>query len=147
MVEEAIQSVWNFDGAQLSLIFQIKAQAGLSLNEWNLEGTYWALRNLRREIDAKFKTTKSKTTKSKFKIIVDEKEKEVEFTEKEMVDYLLRELVKERDLFLVSAGDQESMSRFYLVLEEFYLVLSRLMKEHGLYFREGDDPQDAFRRR
>lgn len=144
-MEEAIQSVWNFDGAELSLIFQIKAQAGFLLNEWNLEGAYWSLRNLRREIDAKLKREKGK--KKKFEIIVGEEKKQVEFNEKERVDYLLVELVNERDTFLTSPQDNEDLSRFYLVLEEFYLLLSRLMKEHGLYFREGDDPSDAFRRR
>ena len=94
MVEEAINSVWNFVGAVFMLIFKIKAQAGLYLNEWQLEAAYWSLRNLRREIDAKLRRDKDKKKKKAFYIMVDGKQKKVELNEKEIVDYLLEELAK-----------------------------------------------------
>lgn len=144
-MDESIQSVWNFDGAELGLIFQIKAEAGAYLNGWALEQAYWSLRNLRREIDAKLKTTQGK---EEYSVESEEgKKKKIKLSEKEIVDHMLGELVKERTTFLTSEQKDEDFSRFYLALEEFYLLICRLMKEHGLYFREGDDPSDAFRRR
>lgn len=143
-MEEEIQALWNVDAAQLYVIFQIKTDASLYLTGWELEKAYWKLRDLRREIDAKLRREKPK------KYMVRDKEgKKVakEITQKEMVDYLLDELTKEREVFNNSEKSNEDYSRFYLILEEFYMTLSELMKEHGLYLREGDDPSQAFRRR
>lgn len=139
-MDESQQSVWNLDGAQLNLIFQIKYEASVYLTSWQLDQAYWRLRDLRREIDAKLNRTKREKQSIKNP---ENKIEEREMTQKEMVDYLLEELTRERDAYL----ENEDKSRFYLVLEEFYLLLSELMKEHGLWLREGDDPSQAFRRR
>lgn len=148
MGDEAIQSVWNFDGAELNLIFSIKAETVFYLQGWHLELAYWKLRDLRREIDAKLKTEKGK---KEYEIQVEKdgkvKAKKIKLSEKELVDHMLGDLVNERGIFLKSVQKEEEHSRFYLALEEFYLLLCRLMKEHGLYFREGDDPSESFRRR
>lgn len=143
MAEDGQQSVWNVDAAQFYVIFQIKTEASVFLTNWQLVDAYWRLRDLRREIDAKFNRTK----KTKYKIREDDKLVDRELTEKEMVDYLLDELTKEKDIFESSGKINEDYSRFYLILEEFYMKLSEIMKEHGIYLREGEEGSDAFRRR
>lgn len=144
MVDETIQAVWNFDGAELALLFQFKVDVSVSLKSWNLEEAYWALRDLRREIDAKLNRDKKEEI-----IILDEKgnKQKMKMTEKEVVDYLLNEVEKERNNFLEDVEDVEYSSRYYLVLESFYMHIAHLMKVHGLYFREGDDPSKAWMRR
>lgn len=147
MVEEDQKAIWNVDGAQLYVIFQIKTEASIYLTNWDLENSYWRLRDLRREVDAKL--NRKKIEKCNVRVTIDGKTEIVEknLTQKEKVDYLLDELTKEREIFLISEKDVENYSRFYLVLEEFYMLLSELMKEHGLWLREGEDPSQAFRRR
>lgn len=141
------QALWNVDGAQLFVIFQIKTEASIYLTNWNLEQAYWKLRDLRREVDAKLNRTKPEDCN--IKIIKDGKPKieKKKMTQKQKVDFLLDELTTERQVFMGSARENEDYSRFYLVLEEFYMLLSELMKEHGLWLREGEDPSQAFRRR
>lgn len=145
MGEEEQKAIWNVDGAQLYVIFQIKTEASIYLTNWDLEKAYWRLRDLRREIDAKLTRTK----KQKYQIKNNEGDlEEQDLTQKEMVDMLLDELTNERISFSnIEDKTPKDFSRFYLILEEFYMVLSELMKEHGLYLREGDDPGQAFRRR
>jgi hypothetical protein len=38
--EESQQSVWNFDGAELFLIFQIKSSITDALDEWDITVAY-----------------------------------------------------------------------------------------------------------
>lgn len=147
MGDEAQQSIWNFDGAELNLIFQIKVEASLYLTNWNLESCYWRLRDLRREIDAKLNEDKKKVEYEIEDPDNKGKKKKLKISEKESVDYLLKELEGIRNEFLTSDQQQNDFSKYYLALEEFYLYLARLMKQHGLYFREGEDAWDSFRRR
>lgn len=143
-MDEDNQTIFNFDGAQLYLIFQIKNAATISLSNWNLEDAYWKLRDLRREIDPILKIVKPE----KYKIKDDTGEMMTkELTERAMVTHLLDILQSERDIFLSSNGDKEDYSRFFIALEEFYLVLNRIMKERGLHLREGEDAGKAFMRR
>lgn len=143
MAEEN-QTIFNFDGAQLYLIFQLKNAATINLSNWNLDEAYWKLRDLRREIDPILKTTKPEEY-----LVLDEKGEKIKIklTEREMVEKLLEILQNERNDLLSSSGEKEDFSRFYTALEEFYLILNRIMKERGLLLREGDDAGQAFMRR
>lgn len=143
-MEEGQQTIWNIDGAELALIFEIKVEAGSHLKNWNLEGAYWSLRDFRREIDAKLNREKKENVKIYGK---DDEVKDEQLTEKEVVNIMLQDCENERNKFLKSDQDMDDLSSFYLILEQFYLHLSFLMKKHGLYLREGDDPSEAFRRR
>lgn len=142
--EEALKSIWNFDGAELNLIFEIKAEAGTNIKNWDVEAAYWSLRDLRRELDAKFDIKKKEDYEFKDK---EGKIIKKNITEKEFIDHLILEIEVERNKFLESEQEDSDNSRFYLVLEEFYMKLSTLMKKHGLYFREGDDPSKAIWRK
>lgn len=149
--DEGQQALWNVDGAQLYVIFTIKTEASIALSTWDLETAYWKLRNLRREVDAKLRRDKKEDYKFQRvkringKDMIEEDTKKM--SEKEAVDYLLDMLGEERVAFLQSPQSDAELSRFYLALEEFYIFLSRLMKQHGLWLREGEDAMDAFRRR
>ncbi len=145
MVEEIQQSIWNFDGAELYEIFGIKKEFMEDISNWNLEGAYWSLRSLRREIDAKLKRHE------KSKILAEhEKEKnkgKKRKTEKQIVDSWIDDLDKKRKEYNGSKQDDNEKVQFYLELEKVYMKLCHLMKKHGLYFREGEDSRLAVLRR
>ena len=126
--EGALQSVWNFDGAELALVFEIKQEVIERLRVWDLEGTYWKLREFRAELDAK-----------QYKKMKDN----VEPPELAETKRLMEELEEQKNIFNSTNPTSESLSKFYSYLETFYMYLCRLMKKHGLFFREGDDPSQA----
>lgn len=115
----AIKSVWNFDEAEFMAIYSIKEQCIELFSSQNMEDLYWMLRALRREIDAK-----------------------LDVKEKERVAEELTAIVDMREKILLD-NDSKQKNAFYIKLEDFYLLLCDLMKEHGIYFREGDDPRRA----
>lgn len=156
---ESEQSVWNFDGAELYLLFQIKAKIVFALEEWDLENAYRKLRLLRMEIDAKLKRGDKKQDKfiQQFQEegITDdklsEKSKETKKkTEKQEVDERMKKL---DELFSKHSSEgleflnNENKSELYSELESFYMFLCYLMKKHGLYYREGEDMRLAVLRR
>lgn len=148
--EDTQQSVWNFDGAELLLIFEIKAEVVSNLQTWELESAYWKLRDLRRELDAKLGRKEEK-----FEGIVLEEDKEKHDkkkkktkSEKDAVDEKLKILEEERRKYnLIGSPSEKERGEYYLNLEEFYMHLCHLMKKHGIYFREGEDSRMAVLRR
>ena len=93
--ENTQQALWNFDGAELFLIFEIKKGVVEELKVWNLEEAYRKLRLLRMELDAKLQRQSKK--------IIEEFDEEIESqkknkskgkkkTEKEEVDTFLIEI-------------------------------------------------------
>lgn len=152
MVDENTQkSVWNFDGAELYVIFQIKSSYIEFLQNWELENAYWSARDLRRELDAKLSRKKERfegiglENESNNK---NKKGKEKSKSEKQLVDEELKKLGESREEFSKknNPSDKEK-GEYYQKLEEFYMFLCHLMKKHGLYFREGEDSTMAVLRR
>lgn len=143
--ESSQQSKWNFDGAELYIIFQYKTQFLEFLDVWDLENAYWKLRRMRGELDAKLKREHNKLLDS----MEEEKEKKVKVTEKQLADEKLEELTVIREQYKIdnNKNNLELKNKFYIALEEFYLFLCFLMKKHGLYFREGEDSTFAVLRR
>lgn len=141
---EQPQSVWNFDGAELFLIFQIKSRISLALESWDLKEAYKKIRLLRMELDAKL-------TRGQKKIIEEfEKKqgKQKSFTEKEEVDDMMNELDEAYNLYAdIFNPTIKEQSDFYKLIEAFYMHLCYLMKKHGLYYREGEDSRLAVLRR
>lgn len=142
--EQAQQSVWNFDGAELFMLFNIKSKIVVALEEWNLHEAYKKIRLLRMELDAKLKRENKK--------IIDEFEKELgkkpRKTEKAQMDEMIKELDESYTSYtLLSDPDDKEKSNFYQELESVYMHLCHLMKKHGLYFREGEDSRLAVLRR
>jgi hypothetical protein len=148
MEEESNKAVWNFDGAELYLIFQIKNKIVESFESWDLETSYWKLRLLRMELDAKLQRTSNKMLEE-----FDEKQDEIKGkkkpnTEKQIVDDMIKVIDnKYSEYKKLNEPEQDDKSVFYQELETFYMHLCHLMKKHGLYFREGEDMRLAVLRR
>lgn len=147
MSEEGLQAVYNFDGAELQAIFEIKKEFITCMVNWDLEQAFWKVRLLRMELDAKL------VRKFKKKIITDDDEydeqpKEKKETEKEYIDGLLLNLENKRIAFntLTIPGPNDK-AKYYLDIEFFYMELCYLMKKHGIYFREGEDSAYAILKR
>lgn len=121
MVEDfQVKAVWNSDDAQLRTIFEIKQMAAEAFLLRDIEVIYWTIRSLRRETDAKFNPTERKN-----------------------LDKDLNDLDDARDELLNDKQNSEKINEFFFELERFYMKISELMKKHGLYFREADDPRRA----
>lgn len=150
MGENTQQTVWNFDGAELFEIFEIKKDFIYYLDNWDLENAYWKLRSMRRELDAVLKRKQKRfdgihlTEEEKKK----SKEKKKKKSEKETVDGDLKDLSDIRNKYVKENNhSDEDKTKFYTALENFYLNLCYIMKSHGLYFREGEDATFAVLRR
>jgi len=142
--EQAQQSVWNFDGAELFMLFNIKSRIVFALEEWNFHEAYKKIRLLRMELDAKLKRENKK--------IIDEFEKGIgktkSKTEKAQVDEMIKDLDNYYTVYVkIPDPNDEERSKFYKKLESVYMHLCYLMKKHGLYFREGEDSRLAVLRR
>ncbi|MBA7699245.1 hypothetical protein ES703_107936 [subsurface metagenome] len=140
------QALWNFDGAELFLIFQIKSQIVTALEEWDLGEAYRKIRLLRGELDAKLIRSHKK--------IIEEFEKKSKKgegkrkTEKAILDDKMKNLDNDYSIFIkINNPTNEKNADFYKKLEVLYMHLCYLMKKHGLYFREGEDPRFAVLRR
>lgn len=144
MDEGIQQSVWNFDGAELFLIFQIKSSIVIALENWDLQTAYRKIRLLRGELDAKLVRGQKKIIKEFEEKIGKEKVQ----TEKKQVDDMMKELDNSYSIFIKTSNQEEDdKSEFYKEIEKFYMHLCYLMKKHGLYFREGEDSRLAVLRR
>lgn len=119
--ESSLQSEWNFDGAQLFYLFTLKTNAASLLDSWKLEESYWAIRAFNREIDAKLKDS--------------ERTKIIEH---------LNEIADLRNKYIqLRQVNHSDRAAYYIVLESLYIYLCRLLKAHGLYYREKADPTKA----
>lgn len=136
MGDDTQKSVWNFDGAELYLIFELKSKIVLSFEEWDLDDSYWKLRLLRMELDAKLKRDNKKIIEQ----FETKKGGKKGKTEKAIVDEMIK-TVDDRHSKYQKLNDptDEEKSNFFQQLESFYMHLCYLMKKHGLYFREGED--------
>ncbi|HUS51419.1 MAG TPA: hypothetical protein VMZ91_14715 [Candidatus Paceibacterota bacterium] len=142
--EDTQKALWNFDGAELFLIFGIKQKIVEAFEEWDLESAYWKLRLLRIELDAKLQRGHKKLILE----VEKRQNKKPTKTEKQIVDEKLKELDNKYTTYknLTDPTDDETSS-FFQELQEFYMHLCYLMKKHGLYFREGEDMRLAVLRR
>jgi hypothetical protein len=154
--EDTQQAVWNFDGSELYLIFQIKSNIVFALENWDIIEAYKKIRLLRMELDAKLTRDKKKIleefddaleqSKNKNKSPIEKKEKKL--TEKEEVDGMMKELDEAYTEYTENnILTPKKQSLMYQLIEKFYMHLCYLMKKHGLYFREGEDFRLAVLRR
>jgi hypothetical protein len=108
------KAVWNIDDEILKIIKDLKICFLKSMRDWKLEDAYWYLDLMCMECDAKLKDTEQKE-------IEDE----------------LKSLEKQRKL--CKSNSQESAGELYKGMRELYKKLNRLMKSHGVWFREMED--------
>jgi len=116
--EPTLKAVWNMDEAILKTIHYLKTEFILKIHKWQLEEAYWTLRDIRMEIEAKLKDKEQEKAKDK-----------------------LKELETKRGEYL--KDPKAKRGEFYVACEQYYILLNRYMKIHGLYFRESDDPRYA----
>jgi len=114
------------DEARLRSINFFLNKADFQFEAWDLENLYWTLRSLKRMCYAKLKKEERKE--------IDEKLEELENFRKN--NNIKRNLKNEN-----------IRGKFYAMCEKFYEKLTLLMKQHGLFFREGDDPRFAVLKR
>ena len=110
---ETLKAEWNMDDSVLKSVLMLKYQFIEAMKGWNLDGAYWIVRQIRMEVEAKFK----------------EKEQE----------QLANDILELEELRTNYFKDKSLKGKYYRGLENFNIILNRLMKKHGLYFREHDD--------
>lgn len=110
-----LQSKWNMDDARLKAINSYLNLADMQFYNWDLEKLYWTLRTLKRMSKAKFK--------DKERIDVDLKMNALEQLRKKFLEKKI------------------GKGEYYIECENFYEMVTQLMKEHGLYFREYEDDE------
>jgi len=121
MGEPTLKTLWNMDDAVLKAICRLKLLFTFYMQMWKLDDAYWILRIMRAEMESKLKEEEQDTI-----------EAEMEKLEQTRKNYLIQKIKR---------------GEFFLVLENYYILLNRLMKKHGLYFREKDDPRFAVLKR
>lgn len=114
MEEEDAQLVWNFDDAETQLIFNLRIKFVDNLKDWNLEDCFWDIRLIKNEVMMIAKKSERETIKSKMDELEEKRKNYMENKEGKRVD-------------------------FFLGLEEFYLTLNSIIKQHGLCFQEKAD--------
>lgn len=148
-MEEQTETVWNADGAEFYILFEIKKKFVNALEIWDLKDAYWKIRMLRMELDAALK----RGEQIKYLKEIEEKEikegkKKKKKTEKKVIDEMMSEVDEAWVEYANSISpDEELRSKFYQILEAFYMHLCFIMKKHRMYFREGEDARLAVLRR
>ena len=110
---ETLKAEWNMDDSVLKYVLMLKYQFIEALKGWQLDDAYWIARQIRMEVEAKFRVK-----------------------EQEQLAEDILELEQLRNSWF---QDKKLKGKFYRGLENFNIILNRLMKKHGLYFREHDD--------
>ena len=121
----APKSIWNLDDARLRTLnyFMVLCDEAFSL--WELNEIYSHLRSIRRIICAKINDVEfGKVT--------------IAFKELEILKRTMNKGEKDYD---------KKVIEYYNKCDEIYISMSRLMKKHGLFFREGEDPTKAVLKR
>jgi len=108
------KAVWNMDDEILKIIKDLKICFLKSMQGWKLEDAYWYLDLMCMECDAKLKDTEQKEIEGK-----------------------LQELEQMRQTCKING--HSNVGEFYKGLRNLYKELNRLMKEHGIWFREAED--------
>ena len=111
--DDTLKAEWNMDDSILKSVLMLKYQFIESLKNWKLDDAYWVVRQIRMEVEAKFKDKEQKK--------------------------LAQDILKLEILRTEYFKDKKLRGKFYRCLEDFNIILNRLMKKHGLYFREHDD--------
>jgi len=112
--EMSEKAVWNIDDEILKIIKDLKVIFLMHMKDWRLEDAYWKLDLICMECDAKLKLPEQKE-----------------------IEEDLKSLEKYRQDF--AKNGKERAGEFYVRLRDLYKKLNRMMKEHGVWFREMED--------
>ena len=112
--DNTLKAEWNMDDAMLKHILLLKHNFVQSIHTWDLNSAYFTLREVWMEVEAKFKPK-----------------------ERGRLRKMIKELEIVRNEYF---KDQRHLKgKFFSSLQNGMIKLNRLMKKHGLYFREHDD--------
>ena len=115
--EMSEKAVWNIDDEILKIIKDLKVIFLMHMKDWRLEDAYWKLDLICMECDAKLKAV-----------------------EKTEIEKDLKNLETNRQNFVKNG--KEKAGEFYVNLRNLYKKINRLMKEHGVWFREFEDDEE-----
>jgi len=116
-----VKTIWNMDEARLKSLNTYMVLCEDAFVCWDLNNLYIYLKSIRRVISGKITETQLKG--------LDEKFEDLEKIKRKMDDD--------------NNNDESIPIKFYGKADEIYIDLNRLMKRHGLFFREGRDPTKA----
>ena len=122
MVDFTAKTVWNMDESRMKAVDYYLSLCETAFINWNLEELYIYLKQVRRMISGKI-------SEEQFK----------------KCDDMLQDMEKIRRSINID-NEQETKkkkSELYEKADELYVYLNRLMKKHGMFFKEGDDPTRA----
>jgi len=111
---EKDQAVWNIDDEILKIIRELKVLFLRALIEMKLEDAYMFLDLICGEEDAKLTDTESKEIEGSLKVLEEQRQ-----------EYL-------KDM-------KKNGGAFFIQLRTLYKRTNKLMKEHGIWFREQED--------
>lgn len=116
-----VKTIWNMDEARLKSLNTYMVLCEDAFVCWDLNNLYVYLKSIRRVVSGKI-------TKKELANL------DIKFGE-------LEELKRKMD----SDGndDESNPIKFYHKADDIYIDLNRMMKGHGLFFREGRDPTRA----
>lgn len=115
----SVETKWNADNEKMDILMQLETTLTEAFTSYNYEAIYSLLRSYRLNADPKF----NKTERENIKVKLDK------------ITELYNTLKKTKT--------KEDASEFFLQAEEFFLIISRGLKEAGIYFREGKNASHA----
>jgi len=115
----SVETKWNADNEKMAIVISLEQNLTEAFAEYDYDKIYTLLRVYRLNADPKFNDTDRKTIK-----------KDLDNLSKKLI--LFQETKKEEDL-----------KEFFLLAEDFFLAISRGLKEAGIYFREGKNASHA----
>jgi len=111
---ETLKAEWNMDDAILKHILLLKHNFVEALHTWDLNSAYFTLREIWMEVEAKFR-----------------------IKEQVRLELMIKNLEVVRNEYF--KDQRKKKGNFYHSLQGAMIKINRLMKKHGLYFREHDD--------
>ncbi len=115
-----VKTIWNMDEARLKSLNTYMVLCEDAFVCWSLNEIYTYLKAIRRIASGKFSPKQLKELDTKFS--------ELEKIKRKMDE---------------DNNDETDSVKFYNQADDIYLELNKLMKAHGLFFREGRDPTKA----
>jgi hypothetical protein len=115
----SVETKWNADNEKMDILMQLETALTESFTSYDYESIYSLLRAYRLNADPKFSSNEREKIKTKL----------------ENITKLYNSLKANKA--------PEVASEFFLEAEEFFLTISRGLKEAGIYFREGKNASNA----
>lgn len=115
-------TVWNADEERTKMLLWFLASADVSLYKWDLEGIYSSLHQVKRIAYAKLRKSKTQW--------------------EDIINNKFPEMEKLRRKYLITMSDNDKIE-FFNKCEEIYMEINAMLQDHGIYFRESDDPRHA----